>query len=165
MSKVDTDHMLDVTSPPESITYSMATPDDLPMVQALLSDNGLPYEDAGEHIEHFILAKEHGALIATAGVELLGTDGLLRSVCVSRKYRNLGIAGELCRRIEASAYREGVKRLYLLTTTAKEYFRCRGYRVCLRKSLPPAVQGTAEFLSLCPASAVCMVLDLDGASG
>ncbi|NTU45468.1 MAG: GNAT family N-acetyltransferase [Chlorobiaceae bacterium] len=158
-------NMIEGSTPSERIIYSPATPDDLPMVQALLKENSLPFEDVGEHMDHFILAKENGLLIASAGVELLGTDGLLRSVCVSRKCRNRGIAGELCRRMEATAYSAGVKQLYLLTTTAEEYFKHRGYRVCSRESLPPGVQGTAEFRSLCPSSAVCMVRDLDGASG
>lgn len=153
--------MHEAPAPSESIIYFQATPDDLPEVQALLRENGLPSEDAEEHLEHFIVAKEGGVLVATAGVELLGSDGLLRSVCVARNSRNRGIAGELCRRIEASAHHAGVSRLYLLTTTAEEYFKRRGYRVCSREILPAGVKGTAEFRSLCPASAVSMVKALD----
>ncbi|EAT58257.1 arsenic resistance N-acetyltransferase ArsN2 [Chlorobium ferrooxidans] len=154
--------MIEAPAPSESIIYSQATPDDLPMVQALLRENGLPSEDAGEHLEHFILAKEGDVLVATAGVELLGSAGLLRSVCVARNCRNRGVAGELCRRMEASAFSAGVRHLYLLTTSAEEYFKRRGYRVCSRESLPAGVKGTAEFRSLCPASALSMVRDLDG---
>jgi amino-acid N-acetyltransferase len=127
------------------------------MVQALLMEHGLPYEDIGAHIEHFVLVWANGALIASAGVELLGTCGLLRSVCVTRNRRNRGLAVELCLRIETCARNAGVSRLYLLTTTAKDYFERRGYSVCLRESLPTEVKGTAEFRALCPASAVCMV--------
>lgn len=149
------------TSPSDGIIYSMASRDELPMVRALLSANGLPDEDVGEHIEHFVLAWDKHALLATAGVELLGNDGLLRSLCVSANYRNRGLATELCKRVESYSRNAGLRRLYLLTTTARDFFGRRGYAVCLRESVPSRVQDTAEFRSLCPSTAVCMVRCLD----
>ncbi len=149
------DHLID------GITCSMASRHDLPMVRALLSENALPDEDVGEHIGHFILAWNNGTLVGTVGVELLGTDGLLRSLCVSTSYRNRGIASELCNRIEEYVRNAGVNRLYLLTTTAKFFFARRGYSVCARESVPPEVEGTAEFRFLCPCTAVCMVRCMD----
>lgn len=143
------------------IICSMASRNDLPLVRAFLSENGLPDEDVGEHIEHFMLAWDNGTLVGTVGVELLGTDGLLRSLCVSSSYRNRGIASELCNRIEAYAHDAGVRQFYLLTTTAKEFFARRDYSVCTRESVPPTVQGTAEFCHLCPCTAMCMVRSLD----
>ncbi|MEI6758529.1 MAG: GNAT family N-acetyltransferase [Chlorobium sp.] len=150
-----TSHLID------SITFSMASRNDLQVVQALLRANGLPCEDVGEHIEHFILAWEKDTLVGTVGVELPGSDGLLRSLCVSADERNRGIATLLCNRVESYARNAGVKRLYLLTTTAREFFARRGYSICSRESLPPAMQATAEFRFLCPCTAVCMVRSLD----
>lgn len=141
----------------ERITFVMAGRNDLLKVRALLAENGLPYEDIGEHINHFMLAWDNGTLVGTVGVELLGSDGLVRSLCVSSTYRNRGIASELCDRIEAYVRNTGVNRLYLLTTTAKDFFACRGYSVCSRESVPLTVQATAEFRFLCPCTAVCMV--------
>ena len=149
-----TSHLID------SITFSMATRNDLLVVQALLRANGLPCVDAGEHIEHFVLALENGKLVGSVGVELPGSDGLLRSLCVVSNYRNCGIATRLCNRIEAYARNAGVNRLYLLTTTARKFFSRRGYSICSRESLPPAMQATAEFRFLCPCTAVCMVRSL-----
>lgn len=140
----------------------MASRDELPMVRALLSADGLPYEDIGEHIEHFVLAWDNkDRLVAAVGVELLGNDGLLRSLCVTSSYRNRGLATALCKRVEAYSRNAGLSRLYLLTTTAKDFFVHRGYSVCLRGNVPPGVQGTAEFRSLCPSTATCMVRLLD----
>ncbi len=149
------DHLID------SITSSMASRNDLPMVLVLLSENGLPSEDVREHIEHFVLAWDDGTLVGAVGMELLGSDGLFRSLCVRSNYRNRGIASELCSRIEVYALIAGVHRLYLLTTTAKDFFARRGYSVCSRESVPPTVQGTAEFRHLCPCTAVCMMRRLD----
>ena len=149
--------MIETPRPSDAITYSMASRDDLPMVRALLSANGLPDEDVGEHIEHFVLAWDEHALLGTAGVELLGNDGLLRSLCVGSSYRNRGRATELYKRVEAYSRNAGLSRLYPLTTTAKEFVGRRGYSVCLRESVPPVVHNTAEFCSLCRSTAVCMV--------
>jgi amino-acid N-acetyltransferase len=44
----------------------------------------------------------------------------------------------------------------LLTQTAEVFFANRGYRRIGRADAPQAVQASAEFRSLCPASAVAM---------
>ena len=141
----------------ERITSSMACRNDLPKVRALLLESGLPDEDVGEHLDHFMLAWDNGTLAGTVGVELLGNDALLRSLCVSTSYRNRGIASELCNRIDAYARNAGVNRFYLLTTTAKDFFARRGYSLGSRENVPLTVQATAEFRFLCPCTAVCMV--------
>lgn len=147
-------------SPSDELTWSPATPADLAAVASLLSANGLPHEDIGEHIARFILIKDGDKLIATAALEPCGGDGLLRSVCVSPDYRRHGLAAGLCRKIEARAREMGLLRLYLLTTTATAFFEKRGFSVCGRGTVPTAVRDTAEFRSLCPATAVCMVRHL-----
>jgi len=143
------------------VTFSVGSRDELEMVRALLSANSLPSEDIDEHIEHFFLAWDGRSLIAAAGVELLGTNGLLRSLCVDSNYRGRGLAAVLCERVEAYSRNAGVSRLYLLTTTAKKFFERRGFLPCSRESAPAEVQATAEFRSLCPSTAVCMVQVLD----
>ena len=45
----------------------------------------------------------------------------------------------------------------LLTQTARDFFAHLGYRVIERTEAPEEVQGSEEFRSLCPASAICMV--------
>ena len=140
-----------------SITCSMASRNDLPKVRALLSQNDLPEEDVGKHIDHFMLAWDNGTLAGTVGVELLGSEALLRSLCVSTSYRNRGIASELCNRIEAYARNAGVNKLYLLTTTARDFFARRGYAFCSPEIVSLSVQGTSEFRFLCPCTAECMV--------
>jgi amino-acid N-acetyltransferase len=50
-----------------------------------------------------------------------------------------------------------IEALYLPTMTAEGFFAKRGYQRVERTSVPPPVEGTAEFKSLCPVTAVCMV--------
>ena len=160
--KNGTANQLTLTSTPrDGLTWTVASPDDIPRVRPLLAANGLPDTDVGEHIDHFVLAWDRHTLVATVGVELLGNDGLLRSLCVRSDFRGRGIAAALCKRVEAYARNVGVSRLYLLTTTAKEFFEHRGYSVCARDDLPTGVRDTAEFRSLCPSTAVCMTRRLD----
>lgn len=104
----------------------MGRPCDVGLVQSLLATNGLPGEDVDGRIEHLFLAWNGKTLAATAGLELLGGDGLLRSVCVRPNYRGRRLAGSLCDRVEAYARNASIGRLYLLTMTAKEFFARRG---------------------------------------
>lgn len=69
----------------DSIHFSMASRIDLLKIQKILSANGLPEKDVGEHIDHFMLAWDNGTLVATVGAELLENDGLLRSLSVHLK--------------------------------------------------------------------------------
>jgi mannose-6-phosphate isomerase-like protein (cupin superfamily) len=58
---------------------------------------------------------------------------------------------------ESHARNLGVRRLYLLTTTAEAYFAKRGFERCAREAAPAAIRQTREFRSLCPDTAACMV--------
>jgi amino-acid N-acetyltransferase len=46
--------------------------------------------------------------------------------------------------------------LYLLTTTAREFFADRGYAEVERTEPPEAIRATTEFADLCPSTAACM---------
>ncbi|WP_228434553.1 hypothetical protein [Natrarchaeobaculum aegyptiacum] len=49
-----------------------------------------------------------------------------------------------------------VDALYLLTTTAVDFFAARGYDEIDRADAPDAIRNTTEFADLCPSSATCM---------
>ena len=70
--------------------------------------------------------------------------------------RGLGVGRALFEAAATQASLENVRRLYLLTTTAREYFLKLGFEVMERESAPPEIRHTAEFASLCPSTAVCM---------
>ena len=119
---------------------------------------GLPHEDlTPEHLSHFGVIKEKGEILGTVGLEILGPSGLLRSLAVKPRFRKRGFASELTNKAEEYAASLKIEKLYLLTVTAESFFGKRGYQKTERISVPPEIQGTAEFQSLCPASSVCMV--------
>ena len=70
------------------------------------------------------------------------------------------IAARLVAHCEEEARATGIAALYLLTTTAADYFLRRGYVSVARDAVPPEIAGHAQFRSLCPASAQCLRLIL-----
>lgn len=124
---------------------------------ALLADAGLCYDDlTPAHLDHFVLLHDGKALIGAVGLEVDGVDALLRSLVVAPDRRGEGLGLRLVDAIEAHARETGVTTLYLLTTTAADFFAARGYTVIDRTAVPEAIAQTHEFRSFCPDSATCM---------
>ena len=141
----------------EEIKYYWAKPSDLAAIQDLLKKCDLPYEDMSPHLTNFMTAKIGDSVIGVNGIEIYGPDALLRSLAVDLSFRNRGISRELIARILARARQLGVKNLYLLTQTVENYAAKSGFHKIDRNSVPQSIQATAEFKSLCPQSAVCML--------
>jgi amino-acid N-acetyltransferase len=57
---------------------------------------------------------------------------------------------------EAWATERGIKTLYLLTTTAAQFFSRLGYEAIPRSEAAAAIAATAQFSDLCPASSTLM---------
>ncbi|TCG09558.1 hypothetical protein BZM27_04295 [Paraburkholderia steynii] len=144
------------------IAFRAARAHDLERLVALLQDNALPTADlAAEKLRHFLVyAGESGDLHACIGIERFEAIALLRSLAVASAHRSKGVGRLALCAIEAHASALGVKRLYLLTTTAATFFERHGYRPITRDCTPDAVRRTDEFTSLCPASATLMTKDI-----
>lgn len=135
-----------------------ARSDDLGEVRQLLASEGLPASDLeGQFPSAFIVARAGAELVAAAALERHGEVGLLRSVAVAPHHRGAGLARALVEDRLRAAGSESLRQVYLLTTTAPEYFARLGFVRVPRASVPPELQRSSEFASLCPASAVCMV--------
>mgnify|MGYP006424600763 CR=1 FL=1 len=142
--------------------FKPAGPEDKTQVRQLLTECELPSEDITEsHLEHFFVVRHENRLKGSIGLELFNKCALLRSLAVQEHIRGKGIASELLKRVETYARFHDVESLYLLTTTAEGFFEKHGYHVTDRNAVPAAVQGTAEFQSICPSTATCMVKLLD----
>jgi amino-acid N-acetyltransferase len=132
-------------------------PQDLAEVIALLNRSRLPTADlqSASHLQMWVLESEQ----APAGVialERFSTQGLVRSLTVAPEFRKRGCGKELVARLEQDARRDGVEQLVLLTETAERFFQSLGYAVIERAMVHGQIKASAEFRSLCPASAVCM---------
>jgi amino-acid N-acetyltransferase len=133
-----------------------AGPADLGAVRTLLAECGLPAADVVEGGPMIWLVRDGEGLAACVGLEPHGEAGLLRSLAVAPRHRGRGLSLPLCRTAAAEADALGVRDLFLLTTTAEPLFARWGFRRIERAEVPPAILGSREFASLCPASAVCM---------
>ena len=125
-------------------------------VGALLRDSKLPTEGVAEWLEKFWVAEHQGEVVGVAGMERYGDGGLLRSVAVAQEWRGTGLGRALVERVLDEGRAAGVREVYLLTTTAEHYFPRLGFTCVDRKTVPKAVQGSAEFTGACPATAIVM---------
>lgn len=133
---------------------------DLPAVQTFLRAQHLPTAGIVGNRNGFLLVEDAGQLVALAGVEVHGSVGLLRSVAVDPAYRSRGIAAQLVGQAIGYARQFGLSDLYLLTTTAKDYFPRFGFQALSRDQAPAALQASAEFQGACPDTATLMHLPL-----
>lgn len=145
----------------EAHVVRAAEASDLPAILGLLRDAGLPPDGVEEWVGGFVVAETAGSVVGVAGLERHGRDGVLRSVAVDARMRGSGLGGRLTRRILEAARRDGIRRVYLLTTTAADYFPRLGFRRIRREEASPEVQESVEFREACPASAVAMALELE----
>jgi amino-acid N-acetyltransferase len=99
---------------------------------------------------------EADVLAGVIGIEKCGQVGLLRSLVVAKRFQGHGIAKKIVEEAEKYASSVGLRELFLLTTTAGEFFQKQGYSVIDRSKAPPAISATRQFSSLCPSIAKLM---------
>jgi len=141
-----------LTSPALKIAVSKTERQD---VINLLQQHGLPVSDIDDDKLLYLLV-DGDKIIGTAGLEIFEDCALLRSVSVIKEAQGKGYGKVINEQIEKYTKESGINCLYLLTTTAKDFFDKQGYCVIKREESPETVKQTAEFTSLCPASAVVM---------
>jgi amino-acid N-acetyltransferase len=135
---------------------------DEPAILHLLEHSDLPVSDLWlEKLKHFLVAQdERGTIVGAVGLEPYHEVGLLRSLVVEPRWRGNNIGRDLTSALEAYSRDLGLKKLYLLTTTAERFFVKQGYEVIERTNLPDSITSTLEFRSICPVSAVCLTKDI-----
>jgi amino-acid N-acetyltransferase len=119
----------------------------------ILEAAGLPSQDLTDtHFHHFFYVGDTLAPNGLIGLELYGAHALLRSLVIAPDHRQRGLATALVAHAERYAHSQGVTSIYLLTTTAEDFFKKRGYVAADRASAPRPIRATREFADLCPAS-------------
>lgn len=130
---------------------------------ALLTSANLPVEDlTDQHCRHFFFLGPSAAPEGLVGLEIFGPIALLRSLVITAAQRGTGAGTRLLLHAEAHAREQGVRQVYLLTTTAEDFFARRGYQRCAREAAPAAIRSTREFAGICPASSAFMCKQLQG---
>jgi amino-acid N-acetyltransferase len=138
------------------VVVRAATEADYQAVGALLEASSLPLAGVPSTLADFYVAEAQRRVVGAVGLELYGTDALLRSAVIDPVTRGSGIGRALVERALDHARERGVRAVYLLTTTAERYFPRFGFDRITRQEVPDAVQASVEFREACPASAVVM---------
>lgn len=134
-----------------------ARPHDLRGALELLGRSELTQQDVSEGWGHyFVVREDDGRVVGVAGLELHGDFGLLRSVAVDEDYRGQGLAAALIEAVLQRAQRVGLRSVYLLTTSARDYFARRGFADVGRDDAPAAIRESWEFQNGCPSTAAFM---------
>ena len=134
-----------------------ATASDLEAVKGLLRGARLPLDGLEEQFgDGYAIAECAGAAIGAEGIEVHGDAGLLRSAVVDAAWRGNGVGDALTQDRLAWAARHGLREVWLLTTTAADYFPRFGFARAARDAAPAPMQRSREFADACPASAVVM---------
>jgi amino-acid N-acetyltransferase len=136
-----------------------AIPADLGAARELISRLELPVDGLEDFFsESYIVATEEERLVGVAGIEIYGQYGLLRSVAVEPEFQGNSLgAGMIFERLER-ARESGLRAVYLITTTAEEYFPRFGFQLVERSTVPAEIQYSKEYSESCPESATVMVL-------
>lgn len=130
----------------ERVAYSQEVSD-------LLIACGLPVADLRVDGDVCFFGFRHeDELLGVIGIEIRDDVGLLRSLAISAGHRGNGLGQKLVTFSEEWAIRSNLKALYLLTTTAGNFFARLGYEKLSRSDAPRAITETLQFAELCPAS-------------
>ncbi|VVN40650.1 hypothetical protein PS662_05443 [Pseudomonas fluorescens] len=127
--------------------------DALDQLRHELRQAGLPCDDVSQPGRQFYRFEVEGKTVAFGGLEGAAPDMLLRSVVVCKSHRAEGLGTQVLQALEQSAVSQGACRLHLLTQGAAGFFATHGYERCDRQEAPGAINETAQFKHLCPASA------------
>lgn len=144
----------------EAPAIELAAVDDLAAAAALIERAGLSASGLADLLGSLLVVRTGGAVVGTAALEWYGSAALLRSVAVAAEWRGRGLGARLVAAALDLARRRGVGAVALLAETAAPFFARLGFAPVPRAAAPAAVQASEQFRSACPASAVCMVLDL-----
>jgi amino-acid N-acetyltransferase len=128
----------------------------LAAVERLLSASKLPLDGVRDHFSDFIVAEANDGIEGAVGLEKYDSVALLRSAVVAPERRGSGIGRQLVEEVLKRAEADGIDELYLLTTTAENYFPRFGFTATTRAAVPEKLKSSAEFQGACPDTAVVM---------
>ena len=132
-------------------------------VKALLTEVGLYHFDLSDDEiagEFLVLANEKG-FTGCVGLRVLEEDAILHSLAVKPGSRGVGYGWLLADASIALARFRGVRRIYLLTETASDFFAAKhGFREVDLSTVAASVADSPMFRSLRDRSPVAMRIDL-----
>lgn len=152
---------LAATMVPDGVELRPARSGDLEEVRALAARCELPVDGVADQFpDAYVVAKRGDVLVGAAGLEVHGNAGVLRSVVVAPRERGTGLGVALTADRVVAARAQRLDAVYLLTTTAADFYDRFGFRPFSRADVPEAVATCPELASVRPSTAACRRLAL-----
>ncbi|SFS34829.1 GNAT family N-acetyltransferase [Marininema halotolerans] len=121
-------------------TVRRAKPEDISEIEKLLLHAGLNERGIEEHLPFFLVVEdptfEPTRLVGTAGMEVYGNRGLLRSFVMENHSWNAKSALELIETVLAFAKKSGLTEVYLLAGISGNIFEHFGFRPVVWEEVP-----------------------------
>lgn len=143
---------------PRNFTIDKALNSDYAAINVLLQTTALPPDGIEPHLENFLVVRHPEVvagpefLVGSVGLEIYGKSALLRSLAVHPDFQGTGLGTRLVDNIIEVAKEKGITRLFLLTDTAENYFKKRGFVLVKRDKVPDDMKQSIEFTTLCTSS-------------
>jgi amino-acid N-acetyltransferase len=122
----------------------IATEADLDSVREVLTAVGLSTLEVLDSGSYYWVACQGSILVGTCGLEVEGTNGLVRSVAVAANQRTCGIGRALVERCVAFARSQGIDQLYLFSKDTGSYFLKLGWMEVSVKSAAAVLKTTPQ---------------------
>ncbi|MDB4959971.1 MAG: cytoplasmic peptidoglycan synthetase domain protein [Myxococcales bacterium] len=135
---------------------------DMAGVRAMLAEAGLDSEPArDEQFSSFYVLRNEQGNVGSVALEVFGDDAVLRALAVHPECRGAGYGWMLADMAVSQARWRGVRRIYLLTESASDFFAAKfGFRIVDRSTLAKLVAASETFSAPAGAGQVAMRLDL-----
>jgi amino-acid N-acetyltransferase len=121
-----------------------ATHADLDTMLEVLTAAGLSTREILDHGSLFWVACHGSALVGTCGLEIDGTNGLIRSVAVAGVNRSCGIGRALVKEAMAYAKSQGIERLFLFSKDTGSFFLGLGWEEVSVEAAADLLQNTLQ---------------------
>ena len=135
---------------------------DMASVRSILASVGLADEAArDDQFPSFYVLRNEKGTVGCVALEVYGDDAILRALAVDPECRGAGYGWMLADMAVGQARWRGVRRIYLLTESASDFFAAKfGFRVVDRSTLGKHVAAAETFSQASGAGRVAMRLDL-----
>ncbi|QKI83526.1 GNAT family N-acetyltransferase [Kroppenstedtia eburnea] len=127
-------------------TVRRAIPEDREAILQLLQQAGVSEKGVDRHLGNFLLVEEplEGRKVGTAGLEIHGDRGLLRSFIMERNAWNAKTGMELIAVVLSFVQRLELKEIYLLTGVSPKIFECFGFQPVKWEELPGEIRDSVD---------------------
>ncbi|HEY4243702.1 MAG TPA: GNAT family N-acetyltransferase, partial [Kofleriaceae bacterium] len=135
--------------------------EDMGEVRRVLGSVELDEPARDEQFSNFYVLRNEDGTVGCVSLEVLGDDAILRALAVDPKFRGAGYGWMLADMAISQARWRGVRRIYLLTEAASDFFAAKfGFRVVDRSTFSKLVAGNETFTTPSSARLTAMRIDL-----